>query len=324
MRSRFSHVSSFFPCGPFVEKVFRRKYLSDLISHRRQQHRQPANILKMCLYVIFSLDAHTALLFVFSHQFFPSFSLHSDFVCQHSRASIAIVQQPRWRTIHVLHSHRAERRKCGDLWMAFGNNATETQRYSPGMIYHYLSIGFGFGSAKWEVMCSHLIKRNNIEFSFHTSLCIWVIGRFIFYGQSRWFTLNSAREFPCNSRLVKSFLACELVFTEVRENWPINLVEHSSRMNCRRIMTASKEWELFEEQNQLKRNEKKVMNEFNTRLQQSSVCSVLVAPAAAVGTSIRHKSSRHFPLSRDDARALVNKPHWSCAEREIVFTPFRN
>lgn len=43
------------------------------------------------------------------------------------------------------------------------------------------------------------------------------------------------------------------VCTDVRENWRINLVEHSSRMNCRRIMTANKEWELFEEQNQLKK-----------------------------------------------------------------------
>lgn len=79
-----------------------------------------------------------------------------------------------------------------------------------------------------------------------------------------------------------------------------------------------------EEQNQLRTKKKKKQNE---RIQHTitTIKCVHVAAVAAVddddgnGAAVRHKSSRHFPLSRDDARALVNKPHWSCAEREIVF-----
>lgn len=79
-----------------------------------------------------------------------------------------------------------------------------------------------------------------------------------------------------------------------------------------------------EEQNQFRTKKKKKENE---RIQHTitTIKCVHVAAVAAVddddgnGAAVRHKSSRHFPLSRDDARALVNKPHWSCAEREIVF-----
>lgn len=72
----------------FVEKVFRWKKMFERFNFSSQW----THILKMCLYVIFSLDANTALFFVFSHYF--AVSLFFYFICQHQhiRMSNTIVQ----------------------------------------------------------------------------------------------------------------------------------------------------------------------------------------------------------------------------------------
>lgn len=119
----------------------------------------------------------------------------------------------------------------------------------------------------------------------------------------------------------------------VRINWSINLVEHSSRMNCRQIIwlqTKNESWAKNKTSWKTKeKRHKRIQHTITTIKCDVYVGAAAVAVAAAAivvvddddddAASVRHKSSRHFPLSRDDARTLVNKPHWSCAEREIVF-----
>lgn len=124
-----------------------KNFVSDLISHRSSSSiaSQSVNILKMCLYVIFSLDErHTALFFVFSHQFFLAsllVSFVSTLVCrlQSGSCSNRVDGQFMFVECRALHSffetswtwvwHRRD-----GIWHKY------LHRCNPEIIHYYLTI----------------------------------------------------------------------------------------------------------------------------------------------------------------------------------------